>query len=136
MKDKTNNTSAISIFGAATATSANGSSSKSESRVTSTSAISVDVAGLIAEGKELLEDASLNASSGALECFRAKGKELFKDSLGLAEQFEKATNPPYSNYRVVNAANPDVGEKSNQAVSHKYALEAVQRGIEFLEKIP
>jgi predicted double-glycine peptidase len=134
MKDKTNNTSAFSIFGAATATSATGDNSKSNSKVTSIVDITVDVAGLISKGKELLEDESLDSSSGKLKSFRALGKELLKDSPNLAEQFEQATNLS-GVYRIVNSENMEAGIKQNQEASHKYAYEAVKRGIEFLEML-
>ena len=132
MKDKKNNTSAVSIFGPATATSANGGNSNSESKVISTTTIAVDVASLIAKGKMLLEDESLDISSGKLNSFRALGKELLKDYPDLAEQFEKATNLSGS-YIMTDSAK---GIKENQERSHKTALNAVQRGIDFLEMLP
>jgi hypothetical protein len=134
MKDKTKNTSAVSIFGAATATSANGDDSMSKSKVTSTVTITVDVAGLISKGKDLLEDATLDTSSGKLSSFRALGKALLKDISELAERFEQTTSVS-GTYEITDNSNPDVGMKRNQEKSHKYALEAVKRGIDFLEMI-
>ena len=134
MKDKKNNTSAFSIFGAASATSANGESSRSTSKVLSTVPISVDVAGLITKGKELLQDSNLDTSSGKIKSFRALGRELLKESPNLAEEFEKATNLS-GVYSIIDSMNPEIGMKKNQDASHKYAFEAVQRGIEFLEMI-
>ena len=135
MKNKKNNTSAFSLFGSATATSANGDKSNSESRVISTTAISVDVGGLIAKGKMLLEDESLDISSGRLKSFRALGKELLKNSPNLAEQFEQATNLSGS-FILIDSANREAGIKENQERSHKTAINAVQRGIDFLEMLP
>jgi hypothetical protein len=134
MKNKTNNTSAFSVFGAASATSANGNSSKSNSTVTSSVDITVDIAGLITKGKDLLSDEFLNSSSGKLRSFRALGKELFKNNPNLAEQFEKATNLSGA-YRMIDSASPEIGTKINEELSHKYAFEAVQRGIDFLEML-
>ena len=131
MKDKTKNTSAVSIFGAATATSANGDESRAKSKVTSTVNITVDVAGLIAKGKSLLEDTTLDTSSGKLSSFRALGKELLKDISGLADEFEKATNTS-GVYQLVTS---EEGRKKNQEASHNYAIDAVKRGIEFLEML-
>ena len=135
MKDKKNNSLAISIFGPAAATSANGGKSNSESRVTSTTTIAVDVAGLIAKGKMLLEDESLDTSSGKLKSFLALVKELLKDSPNLVEQFEKAINLSGS-FTMIDSANREAGIKKNQERSHMIALKAVQRGIDFLEMLP
>lgn len=134
MKDKTKNTSALSIFGAATATSANGNESNSNAKITSTVTINVDVAGLISKGKSLLDDNTLNTSSGKLSSFRALGATLLKDKPELAKQFERSTSAT-GVYKIVNARNPDEGIKQNQEADHKYALEAVQRGIDFLEML-
>jgi hypothetical protein len=134
MKDKTKNTAAVSIFGAATATSANGDESTSKSKVTSSVTITVDIAGLISKGKELLSDTSLNTSSGKLSSFRALGKALLKDIPGLAEQFEQTTSLS-GVYEILDSKNQDAGIKRNQENSHKYALDAVERGIEFLEML-
>jgi hypothetical protein len=131
MKDKTNNTSAFSIFGAAAATSANGNGSKTNSKVTSTVDITVDIAGLVAKGKELLEDETLNISSGKIKSFRALGKELLKDKPNLSEEFEKTTNLS-GVFKFINSDAPEIGQKTNEELSHKYAHEAVQRGIDFL----
>jgi hypothetical protein len=135
MKDKKNNTAAFSLFGSATATSANGDKSNSESRVTSSTVIDVDVAGLIAKGKILLKDESLDISSGKLKSFKALGKELLKNSPNLAEQFEQATNLSGS-FIMIDSANREAGIKENQERSHKTAINAVQRGIDFLEMLP
>jgi hypothetical protein len=134
MKDKTNNTSAFSVFGPAAATSANGNSSKSNSKVTSTVDITVDIASLIVKGKELLEDKFLNTSSGKLKSFRALGKKLLKENHDLAEEFEKATNLS-GRYKIIDSDAPEIGQKTNEELSHKYALDAVQRGIDFLEML-
>jgi hypothetical protein len=134
MKNKTKNTSAVSIFGAATATSANGDKSTSKSKVTSSVTIAVDVAGLISKGKELLEDASLDTSSGKLSSFRTLGKTLLKGIPELAEQFERTTNLSMA-YKIIDANNPDEGIRINQERSHECALNAVKRGIEFLEML-
>ena len=134
MKNKTNNTSAFSIFGAASATSANGDSSKSISRVTSSVDIAIDIAGLIEKGKELLNDEFLNSSSGKIKSFRALGKELLKEKPNLAEQFEKATNLS-GVYKIIDSDSPETGRKINEELSHKYAVEAVQKGIDFLEML-
>jgi len=127
MKDKTKNTSALSIFGAATATSANGENSTSKSNVTSPVTITIDLGGLISKGKELLEDVSLDSSSGKLSSFRALGKTLLKDVPELASQFENTT----SISGVYKIGNPEY----NQIKSHENAIEAVKRGIEFLEML-
>jgi hypothetical protein len=134
MKDKTKNTSAVSIFGTATATSANGDNGKSNVKVTSVVNITVDVAGLITKGKTLLEDESLDTSSGKFKSFQALGKELLKDSPNLVEGFVKATNWG-GVYSFNNPVNPKTGKTKNEEASHKYAVEAVQRGIEFLEML-
>jgi hypothetical protein len=134
VRDKTNNTSAFSIFGAASSTSTNGSNSRSNSKVTSTVDITVDVTGLIAKGKELLEDESLNTSSGKFKSFRALGKELLKDNPNLADQFEQTTNSS-GIYKIINSEDQENGLKINQELSHKYAVEAIQRGIDFLEML-
>ena len=132
MKDKKKNTSAFSIFGNATVTSANGSNSNAISKVTST--ISIDVAGLIAKGKELLEDKMLDTSSGKLKFFQAQGKEILKEKPELAKQFEQATNTS-GFYKMADSENPEIAIKHNQERSHMYALDAVKRGIEFLEML-
>jgi len=131
---KNNNTSAFSIFGSATATSANGNNSKSDSKVTSTVNIAVDIGNLIAKAKALLDDKFLNSSSGKLKSFRALGKELLKENPNLALEFEKATNLS-GVYKIINSDVPESGQKINDELSHKYAIEAVQRGIDFLEMI-
>ena len=134
MKNKAKNTTAISIFGAATATSANGENSNSNSKVSSVVPINVNISGLIAKGKELLKDVNLNTSSGKLKSFRSLGKELLKDYPVLAEEFEQTTNLS-GVYKFIDSTNPETGIKSNQVASHKYALDAVQRVLEFLETL-
>jgi hypothetical protein len=96
MKNKTKNTSALSIFGSATATSANGDASTSKSKVTSPVTITIDLAGLISRGKTLLDDVSLDTSSGKLSSFRALGKTLLKDVPELAAQFEQTNRIEWS----------------------------------------
>jgi len=127
MKDKTKNTSALSIFGSATATSANGDESTSKSEVTSPVTITIDLAGLISRGKSLLDDVSLDTSSGKLSSFRALGKTLLKDVPELAKQFEQTTGLS-GVYKIGDT-------EHNQKKSHENALEAVKRGIEFLEML-
>jgi len=127
MKDKKENTSAISIFGSATATSANGDESTSKSKVTSPVTITIDLAGLISRGKSLLDDVSLDTSSGKLASFRSLGKTLLKEVPELATQFEKTTGLSGS-YKIGDT-------EYNQKKSHEYAIEAVKRGIEFLEML-
>jgi hypothetical protein len=135
MKNKEKNTSAVSIFGAATATSANGTESKSDSRVTSTVSINVDVAGLIAKGEEILQDELIDASSGKVKAFRALGKEFLKNFPDLQKEFEQTTNLSGS-YKLINSENEEEGIKENQELSHKYALRAIQNGIDFLRSLP
>jgi hypothetical protein len=127
MKDKTQNTSALSIFVPATATSANGDASSSKAKVTSAVTITIDLAGLISRGKALLNDMSLDTSSGKLSSFRALGKTLLKDAPELAAQFEKTTGLS-GFYRI---GDPEY----NQKKSHEYAIDAVKRGIDFLEML-
>jgi hypothetical protein len=79
---------------------------------------------LIEKGKELLEDESLNDSSGKLSAFRAAGKTLLKDNPELAVQFEKTTH--------MNAGS-GIADCRTQEASHKCAVDAVKRGIDFLE---
>ena len=134
MKNKEKNTTAVSIFGAATATSANGSESKSDSKVTSTVSINVDVAGLITKGEEILQDELLDSSSGKVNAFRASGKELLKNFPDLQKGFEQTTNLN-GVYKIVNSKNQKAGIKENQELSHKYALKAVQNGIDFLRSL-
>jgi hypothetical protein len=134
MKDKKNNTSALSIFGAATATSASGSNSKSDSKITTTVAINIDLAGLIAKGEEILQDELLATSSGKVRSFLALGKELLKDSPSLQKEFEQTTNLS-GVYKIGNSGNEEMGINENQKLSHKYALRAVQNGIDFLRSL-
>jgi hypothetical protein len=134
MKDKTKNTTAFSLFGPATATSANGDNGKSNSKTTSVVNITVDVAGLIAKGKALLEDESLDTSSGKLKFFRALGKELLKNHPELAKQFEQATSLSYFSKNPF-SLNSESEIKEHKERSRKCAIDAVQRGIEFLEML-
>jgi hypothetical protein len=134
MQDKNNNTSAFSLFGAATATSANGDKGKSNSSVTSIVDITVDVAGLIAKGKALLEDESLDTSSGKLKSFLALGKQLLKHHPDLAQQFEKTTNLSYFSKNPF-SLNSESEIKEHKERSHKCAIDAVQRAIDFLEML-
>jgi hypothetical protein len=127
MKDKIKNTSALSIFGSATATSANGDASIAKSKVTSPVTITIDLAGLISRGRALLDDVSLDTSSGKLSSFRALGKTLLKDAPELAAQFEQTTGSS----GVYKIGDPEY----NQKKSHEYALDAVKRGIDFLEML-
>ncbi|GHV94495.1 hypothetical protein AGMMS50293_08150 [Spirochaetia bacterium] len=133
MKDKKKNTSAVSIFGPATATSANGNASNSISKTTSTVNIAIDVAGLIAKGKELLSDETIDTSSGKITSFRALGKVLLKDIPELAGEFEKTTNLSGA-YKLLDSSDTSV-EIENKRRSHQYAVEAIKRGIEFLESL-
>jgi hypothetical protein len=131
MKDKTKNTTAFSLFGSASATSANGADSNSESKAISTVNITVDIAGLISKGKELLEDESLDTSSGKFKFFQARGKEILKERPELAKEFEKITN--WSGFlKMVDSGDTDA-EMENKKRRHQYAFEAVKRGVEFLE---
>jgi hypothetical protein len=134
MKNKTKNTAAVSIFGPATATSANGDESRANSKVTSTVDIKVTVAGLISQGKELSGDSSLDNSSGKLSSFLALGQELLKDRPELAKGFEQATTVGGA-YGIIDYRNPEPGTKRSQEASHNQAIAKIKRGIEFLESL-
>jgi len=131
MSDKTRNTTAFTVFGNATATSANGNNSESHPNVVSTVHINIDLselAKLITKGKELLQEKFLEASNGKLIFFKSSGKELLKEHPDLLEGFEKAIR--INQYSVLF----EKADKKQEA-SHECVINAVQNGVSFLEMV-